>query len=132
MRTLEPPTIAAPGSKGLTIIAGDPPGTGGAHHRYEIAGMNMHANPSRLVHDPAPHKQVLLFQNGLVQEAGVNGLTDEALLAIVVDRQRCFQLGPYACPRGGRVLALLEAALDEMAGRTRERIARRVEDTYAV
>jgi hypothetical protein len=70
------------------------------------------------------------FQNGPIAEAGVNGLTQEALLAIVADRLRSFQAGPYACPENGDALAAVEEAMACLHSRTKARMARGVEGTH--
>jgi hypothetical protein len=50
------------------------------------------------------------FQNGPIAEAGVNGITQEVLLAIVADRLRSFQAGPYACQENADALSHVSAA----------------------
>lgn len=117
----------------LEIAVLDGPGQGGACHLYQIEGFNSSTNPS----DPwtARHGQpavhsTILFQNGPIKEFGTNGLTQEALLAIVIDRLRSFQAGPYACVANQNALAHCERALYLLQERTRERIARGVEGTH--
>src|SRR5689334_6677882 len=83
-----------PANDRLTITATDERGAGGAFHRYEIAEFNGNTNASRLAGDPKGCI-VVLFQNGPINEFGVNGVTQEALLAIVAHRLECFQAGPY-------------------------------------
>ena len=77
----------------LTITVEDEKGSGGAHHRYFINGFNTKTNPSALdgMYNTGA---VILFQNGPIHEAGVNGVTHEVLLAILIDRMECFQSGP--------------------------------------
>lgn len=116
-------------TQGLRVVAADPPGPGGAHHRYEIHGMDMLGNPSRLYNDPASSRVVLLFQNGMGE--GLCGVTDEALLAIVAHRLEAFQGGPFSTPSTGRALQLVHAALAELKSRTLGRITRDVEGLYA-
>ena len=41
--------------------------------------------------------QTISFQNGPIGEVGVNGITNEALLAILIDRLEGFQSSKYAC-----------------------------------
>lgn len=120
------------GTSALVVIAADPPGPGNAHHRYEVMGMDFTTNPSRLASDPVSDRAVVLFQQGSPQEVGVNGVTNEILVAMVIDRLRSFQAGPYACGSNGRAVQHLEYALDELKSRTRDRISRSVEGTYDV
>jgi hypothetical protein len=73
---------------------------------------------------------VVLFQNGPIKEFGVNGVTQEALFAIVIDRLRSFQAGPFVCEANQFALDHCEAALDNLQARTRARIARGVEGMH--
>lgn len=104
----------------LQITVTDEPGAGGACHDYEIDCSSSSVMNSCGIH----------FQNGPIKEFGVNGVTQEALLAIVVDRLQCFQAGPYACSPNDLALIYCRAALRELQTRTRERIARGVEGTH--
>ena len=69
------------------------------------------------------------FQNGPIKEFGVNGVTDEDLLAIVVDRLRGFQSGDFACGANQHALAHVENAFTALMNRTAERENRGVEGT---
>lgn len=117
----------------LTIDVLDQPGAGGACHLYRISGLNTASNPSdpftKDYGKPAEHATVL-FQNGPIKEVGVNGVTHEALLAIVIDRMKSFQAGPYACDDNEEALFHLKAALECLQRRTQRRIARGVEGTH--
>ncbi|ODT86711.1 MAG: hypothetical protein ABS78_15575 [Phenylobacterium sp. SCN 70-31] len=73
----------------------------------------------------------MLFQNGPIGEVGVNGLTHEALLAILVDRLRAFQAGPFSCRENALALTKLEEAQQWLGARTRARMVRGVEGTHA-
>lgn len=64
--------------------------------------------------------------------AGVNGLTHEALLAIVADRLRSFQAGPYSCKANACALTKIEEAQHWLQQRTLERMRRGVEGTHAL
>lgn len=119
----------------LSIAVTDSPGQGGACHRYEIGGMSTEGNPSRDVGEPygdlgAQGGLAVLFQNGPIKEFGVNGVTQEALLAIVIDRLKSFQSGPFACEANAFALDHCKSALNELQKRTRARIARGVEGTH--
>ncbi len=59
-----------------------------------------------------------------------NGVTNEVLLAIVIDRLEGFQAGPFACDENARALNFCEFALDELHRRTRDRSARGVENKH--
>lgn len=76
--------------------------------------------------------QEINFQLGPIKETGTNGVTHEALLAILIDRLRGFQSGPYACRDNAVALTKLEEARFWLENRTRSRVARGVEGTHAV
>lgn len=118
----------------ITITVTDEPGAGGANHLYMIEGFNTGSNPScpfTARHgEPAKHATVL-FQNGPIAEAGVNGVTQEALLAIVADRLRSFQAGPYASRENALALTKIEEAMLWLHKRTLDRMRRGVEGTHA-
>jgi len=108
----------------LKIAVLDEPGQGGACHNYRIsddAGPNQEAGFSSCS---------ISFQNGPIKEAGVNGVTHEALLAIVIDRLRSFEKGPFASHYNAAALDSCEQALSHLQGRTRERMKRGVEGTH--
>ena len=77
-------------------------------------------------------RTTILFQNGAIPEAGVNGVTQEVLLAIVADRLRSFQAGPFANDYNAAALSHVESALGALLDRTRNRMARGVEGTHTV
>jgi hypothetical protein len=108
----------------LSIQVLDEPGPGGACHKYEISGYEPNVTPfGSAVH------YVIGFQKGPVFEAGLNGLTQEALLAIVIDRLRGFQSGQFSCRENAIALTHCEDALMWLQKRTRNRLARGVEGT---
>lgn len=118
-------------NEALTIQVTDEPGPGGDCHRYELTGFDLMTNPStqglRAYGDF--ESLIVLFQNGPIQESGVNGVSGEALLAIVIDRIRSFQSGKYACRENAIALTHCEEALMWLQKRTRDRLARGVEGT---
>lgn len=115
----------------LTITAVDGAGPGGASHRYDIDGMDSRTNES--VPNSLHHQKVILaFQHGTVPEKGPNGVTHEALLAIVMDRLEGFQSGPYKCADNEEALIHLRAAQTALQRRTRSRMARGVEGTHKI
>ncbi len=97
----------------LQIEVIDEPGAGGANHEYRIMlppaieGINCFD---------------ISFQNGPIKEVGVNGVTQEALLAIVIDRLRSFQAGPFASPFNASALQHCAQALADLQQRTRNRV----------
>lgn len=107
-------TVKAADRAEIEVVAMDGPGKGGASHHYELRV------PGGLVTHIA-------FQDGPIAENGVNGLTHEALLAVVIDRLRGFQDGAFRCRENALALTKLEEALHWLHQRTRDRIARGVE-----
>jgi len=111
--------IVNPVNDQLAILVLDEPGAGGANHQYRVLG--------------APDSGVSVdigFQNGPIAEAGVNGLTQEVLLAIVCDRLRSFQSGPFACRENALALTKIEEAQHWLQQRTLARMRRGVEGTH--
>lgn len=134
MRTLHSHEVN-PVNQELTIEVLDEPGSGSANHLYMISGFDTTTNPSDPFvarHGDAARHSTILFQNGPIPEFGVNGLTHEALLAILIDRLESFQRGPYACDDNAEALGCLNNALRVLKRRTERRIARGVEGTHKV
>jgi hypothetical protein len=103
----------------LKIEVTDELGSGGANHLYEISGFETYEGRN-WIETP--------FQNGPIKESGVNGITQEALLAIVIDRLRSFQAGPFVCQENANALEYCKLALRELQIRTERRLARGVEE----
>lgn len=131
MRTIDEHKVN-PANDTLTISVTDEPGAGGANHRYEITGIDESRNISADADDMEPNSLTILFQNGPIPETGVNGVTHEALLAIVADRLRSFQKGPYSCKANACALTHIEEAQHWLQQRTIERMRRGVEGTHTV
>lgn len=121
MRTIEDHKVN-PANDTIKIAVVDAPGAGGAHHHYSYEWRN--GNDL--------HVRDIVFQNGPIAEAGVNGVTQEVLLAIVADRLRSFQAGPYACKANACALTHIEEAMHWLQQRTLERMRRGVEGTHTV
>ena len=104
-------------NKGIEIEADDK-AEGGASHNYTIhydtGGGYMGANG-------------IQFQKGAIKEVGHNGITDEALLSILIDRLRGFQSGPFSCRENALALTKLEEGMHWLNERTRDRVKRGVE-----
>lgn len=125
-----------PANDKIHITVTDEPGAGGANHAYLVYGYDDSRNASvRPADAPVPNSpsdMTILFQNGPIGEVGVNGITQEVLLAIVADRLEAFQAGPYACVENAEALKHVEAAQEALLSRTRARMVRGVEGTHAV
>lgn len=117
----------------LHIDVQDEVSAGGANHLYHITGFNSASNvsdPWTARHGQPAEHSTILFQNGAIPEVGVNGVTQEALLAIVIDRLQAFQAGPFSCRENAVALTHCEDALMWLQRRTRARIKRGVEGTH--
>lgn len=101
----------------------DSPGPGGACHEYLIQPLIPEENPPA----GAINAVTLKFQKGGVQTAGVNGLSNEALLAVLLHRYRGLRDGPFPCRENVVTVILLEEVLSIQKRRTMERSARGVE-----
>lgn len=132
MRTIESHKVN-PANDLIQIAVTDAVGAGGANHRYELTGFDMAKNPSWGAPQDLPTESqgtTILFQNGPIPEAGVNGITQEVLIAICIDRLECFQAGPYACAENGDALVHLKIAQQVLQERTKKRMERGVEGTH--
>lgn len=118
--------VTNPANDRIALTADDEPGPGGAHHHY--TARYMHTVDGQFIDDA----QTLRFQNGAINEVGINGITHEVLLAILVDRLECYQKGPYACRENAIALTHLQDAQHWLQHRTRARMARGVEGTMKV
>ncbi|WP_414462939.1 hypothetical protein [Hyphomicrobium sp. DY-1] len=123
MRTLEGHKVN-PVNDLLLVEVLDEPGHGGACHEYQITTPPP-ASPAYL-----SRAWRISFQNGPIAEHGVNGVTHEALLSILIDRLECFQGGPFANAYNAAALDHLRGAQSALQARTLERMARGVEGTH--
>jgi len=99
--------------------------TTGANHEYHIDW----PTPDGGMGDTKPNFVRISFQNGPIKEFGLNGITQEVLLAIVIDRLRSFQSGPFSCRENAIALTHCEEALMWLQRRTVARVKRGVEGT---
>jgi len=93
-----------------------PPTAGGACAVYDCASSGS-SSPIR-------------FQSDTILKVGVEGWTNEACLAVVIDRLRAFQTGPFACRENALALTKCEEALMWLERRTADRAARGVEGQH--
>jgi hypothetical protein len=131
MRKLIDHVVSGDQAVQLEIEVHDEPGQGGANHAYAVYGFHSQGNPSA---GPSPFGKdetclPILFQNGPIKEFGVNGITQEALMAVVIDRLRSFQAGPFSCRENAIALTHFEERLMWLQRRTVARIKRGVEGT---
>lgn len=100
------------------------PNAGGASHSYRVF--------VRTAGDSAPDRTIpvvahVQFQHGPRHETGsTHGITEGVLLAILIDRLRAFQAGPFSCRENAIALTHLEEALMWVKQRAHNRAKRGV------
>ena len=132
-------------NEAITVTAMDEPGSGGANHKYNVIGQAENIPGI----GPRAFGANLRFQNGPIAKIeDMNGITNEALLAVLIDRMRGFQglnikmpagiepetrakvlaaQAPFACRENAIALTHLEEALMWLQKRTLDRMKRGVE-----
>lgn len=115
-------------NEALDIFVLDEPGQGNACHDYSIRN-NQEPVVGMVDTPPVPVNQMcrVKFQNGPVLEFGVNGVSNEGLLAIVEDRLLGFQSGQFACRENAIALTKIQEAMMWLQKRTLDRMRRGVE-----
>lgn len=78
------------------------------------------------------HLATIHFQEGPIKECGVNGVCNEDLINMVIDRLEHFQNSEFACRENAVVITKLEEALLWLRKRTMGREQRGVEGTHTV
>lgn len=76
--------------------------------------------------------QSVRFQEGPIKECGVNGVTNEDLIAMVICRLEHFQKTKFACRENAVAITKLEEGLMWLRRRTMAREQRGVEGTHEV
>lgn len=90
-------------------------------------GTNVEGHQYQVILDSAGSVNIN-FQNGPVKENGVNGLTNEALLAILIHRTKYLD-NKFGCDENKRAIQHMEEALVNLEVRTARRMVRGVEGT---
>lgn len=98
-------------------ISTEADGTDVRGHLYHLAG--------------GPFVTTLRFQLGPVKEVGVNGVTNEAVLEVLLHRMQHLN-AQFPCRENSLAITNLEQALMWLERRTRNRKARGVEGTNAL
>ena len=96
-----------------------------AHHAYKISVVKEAQTSDEQTQ--IVYEVVLQFQNGGLKETGANGITDQALLAICLDRLRSFNQGKFSSRENSLAITHIEDALLRMERRSNDRARRGVE-----
>lgn len=105
------------------VFALDEPGAGNACHHYTVRVANQEVDVP---------VGIVMFQNGPIKESGVNGVMNEDLIAMVIDRLEGFQTSPFKCRENALAITKLEEALHWLRHRTNARERRGVEGTHTI
>lgn len=91
-----------------------------ANHLYTVETSDEESGPIEIL-------QHISFQKGPVKENGVNGVFNEDLIAIVIDRLQSFQESEFKCRENAIAITKLEECLLWLRKRTTDREKRGVE-----
>ncbi len=100
----------------IAVLAMDDPGHGEPNRRYELTGFNTLYNGSSLLpgqNYPASFNVLPIFfhDDSKGPNAPANGVTEAALLSVVVDHLNGRQTGPEACHENRRAMDLIAEAI---------------------
>ena len=113
------------GNGNVVVKCLDEPGQGNACHSYSVEMKTGEGAEDTYLAQ-------ISFQNGPIREVGINGIQNEDLLAIVIDRLQGFESGNFSCRENGFALTLVEEALMWLNKRTANRKQRGVEGKNVV
>lgn len=107
--------------KYTNVTTGDlpDPECGNARHNYRVENSFKSGEPEII--------EVIQFQHGAIKEHGVNGVMNEDLLAMIIDRLQGFQSSKFSCRENAIALTKLQEALMWLEHRTAGRESRGVE-----
>jgi len=109
-------------SEHTRVISVDNKGAGNANQNYRVEALE----------DKGFSLSTVLFQTGPIKVNGVNGVQNEDLIAIVIDRLEGFQSGNFSCRENALALTKLQEALFWLEHRTAKRKERGVEGTSII
>ena len=109
----------------IVVKTADLRGPDNAHHKYVIECVIEPQSESEI--RQVVERCEINFQNGGLKDVGPNGITEQALIAIVIDRMRSFNDGPYGCRENSIMITKLEEALMWGSKRADDRARRNVE-----
>jgi hypothetical protein len=98
-----------------------------APHNFEVRSMKALAEGEK-----QPILAEIHFQEGPIKECGINGVTNEDLIAMVITRLEHFQKSEFQCRENALTITKLEEALLWLRKRTMGREKRDIEGTHKV
>lgn len=113
--------------RAISVVTRDAVDLDGANHRYRIEAFEKIPDGYGEFTVDVKESVEIKFQQGGLAEVGVNGISDQALLAVVLDRLRGFQQGPFSSRENALAITKLEECLLWMGKRYADRAARGVE-----
>lgn len=102
------------------------PTAGGAYSNYIVLDSSFKRGHLGTIYP----LQDIHFQSNTVENVGVEGVTNEALLSIVADRLHSFQQGEFPCEYNQEALYSIQEALESLEARTIDRKGRGVEGKH--
>lgn len=113
-------------NEALEITTHEPATPGGAPNRYNILSTVQRTDVNR----PRVAAYLTFQSQPISKPEDVNGISNESLLAVVMDRLRCWQEGPFKCRENAVALEKISEAMTVLHRRTRNRMDRGVEGTH--
>ena len=107
------------GSKKYTVVQSADEKQFNANHLYRV-----------LRKEDGMILNTVTFQKGAIKEHGVNGVMNEDLIAMVIDRLQSFQESDFKCRENAVAITKLEESLMWLRKRTQDREDRGVEGTH--
>jgi hypothetical protein len=117
----------------IRIAANDrDPNAGNMSHEYRLSWPSSGAHSPHALPKIAGADLVIRFQQGSIAEGGINGASNEALAAIIIDRLEGAQQGSHACEENEDALYYFAKGLAKLHSRSRRRMQAGIADTSKV
>jgi hypothetical protein len=102
----------------------------GGHHKYQIYYHTLGSWGKGCKIEFQNGSPKIYDDKGNVINVNTTGTTNEAVLAVIIDRLRSFQNGKYPCRENAEALRHLEEAMFWLHARSNDRIRRGVEGEF--